>query len=166
VRYRLLLLVTSYCLLVTVFGCEAFVQKFTRKPKTEDIPEEEMVVAPQEYEGKRMSREEEYRQYFLFWRSWQDELIVSMQDRKSQKKFLDCAEQAIKNLEGLRALLTEEAQEKLDVYIRQEKALQDSIEGDSYGNNIPGNISTAERIKRRILKDFSYKKIADQLASL
>ncbi|MFH1458333.1 MAG: hypothetical protein ABIG31_04110 [Candidatus Omnitrophota bacterium] len=161
-KSKIILLVTSYCLLFTLTGCDAFVRKFTRKPKSQNISEEEMIVAPQEYKGAEMSRQEQYRQYFLFWRSWQDELIVSLQEKRSQKKQMDCIQEAIRNLENLRPLLNQRLQESLERYIEQEKALKDSIGRDVYGSNSSGNSSSAERIKRNILKDFSYSKIKDR----
>ena len=37
-------------------GCEAFVRKFTRKPKKEDLPRTEMVLTPEEYKGPQMTK--------------------------------------------------------------------------------------------------------------
>jgi len=154
----------AYFLIFSLMGCDAFVRKFTRKPKKVNLPVEEMVIAPQEYIGPQMSREELYRQHFLFWKSWQDELIVSLRDGKNQKKQMDCVEQAIMNLENLKLLIKQQAQEKLDSYINQEKELKESIDRDIFSNNITNNISTAERIKRNILRDFSYKKISEDIS--
>jgi isochorismate hydrolase len=151
---------TVICCLI---GCDAFVRKFTRKPKKEDLPREEMVLAPEEYKAPEMPKEDLYRQYYLFWKSWQDELILSLQEGRSQKKQMDCIEQAIENLKNLKTLLNQKSQEKLDNYINQEKELKNSISRDLYGNNIKNNISSAERIKRGISRVFSLNKIKDYL---
>lgn len=151
-------------LIFELIGCDAFVRKFTRKRKKDNIPQEEMVLAPEEYKGPGMSKEELYRQYFLFWQSWQDELISALFYHASQKKRISCAEEAIKNLVSLRGLLNAEQQKKLDVYINQVSDLKEQISRDLYGNNTNNHILSAERIKRNILRDFSYSKIKDYLA--
>jgi DNA repair ATPase RecN len=123
-----------------------------------------MVLAPQEYKGPDMTKEEIYRKYFLYWKSWHDELISSLSPGANHKKQIDCVEQAIKNLEHLKGLLSEEKQKKLDIYITQLNSLMDLITKDTYGTNIVSNRTTAERIKRNILRDFPYNKIKHYLA--
>ena len=44
----------SCSFLFTLIGCAAFVRKFTRKRKKEDLPQEEMVLAPEEWKGPQM----------------------------------------------------------------------------------------------------------------
>lgn len=161
--FKVFLLVTSYLLLITMLGCEAFVRKFTRKSKKESLPKEEMVLAPEEYKGPQMSKEELYRQYFLFWKSWQDELMVSLSQGANHKKQIDCAGEAIKNLTNFRVLLDENSREKLDAYINQLSGLKDLITNDAYGINIASYRQKAERIKRKILRDFSYQKVKGNL---
>ncbi|MFH0826691.1 MAG: hypothetical protein V1923_02205 [Candidatus Omnitrophota bacterium] len=162
-KSKTILLVTSYCLVLTLTGCDAFVRKFTRKPKTQEFPEGEMILAPVEYEPIAMSSRQRYQQDFLFWKTWQDELIVSLQEKRSQKKQLDCIKQAIKNLESLRPLLKDELRESLERYIKQEEGLLDSIEKDVYGGQTSANMFSAERIKRNILRDLAYGKIKGHL---
>jgi hypothetical protein len=139
------------------------VRKFTRKSKKENLPQEEMVLAPEEYKVPQMSKEELYRQYFLFWKSWHDEVIESLLQKKSIKKQIDCSQEAIKNLINLRALLNIDMQKKLDIYIAQLKELHNQISKDLYGNNVITNAQRLERIKRDILRDFSYGKIKNYL---
>jgi len=159
IRYTLILF-----LIGNLVGCDAFVRKFTRKPKKEEnLPEQKLVLAPEEYKSSQMSNEEVYRQYFLYWKSWHDELINSLAGGTSHKKQIDCANEAIKNLEELRPTLKEAKQKKLDVYINRLKDLNKEIQEDAYGNSISTNRLTAERIKRNILHDFSYNKIKDDL---
>ena len=59
-KSKLFLLVTSYLLLVTTIGCDAFIRKFTRKPKKENLPKEELLIAPEEYKVPLMSKEDLY----------------------------------------------------------------------------------------------------------
>ncbi|MDI6758639.1 MAG: hypothetical protein QMD94_03070 [Candidatus Omnitrophota bacterium] len=158
---RIFFLSTLFFLLSTLIGCEAFVRKFTRKSKKQ--VEEVMVLAPEEYKGPQITKEELYKEYFLFWKSWQDELIGALTEKKGLKKQVDCAGEAIKNLVNLRALLKEEKQKKIDIYIDELKGLELEIAKDLYGSSISLHARSAERIKRNILRDFSYKKNKDFL---
>lgn len=160
---RLVRWVVCFSLMFTLFGCEAFVRKFTRKPKKENLPQEEMVLAPEEYKAPQLSKEEQYRQYFLFWRAWSDELITSLSKGANHKKQIDCSEEAIKNLVDIRVLLTDEKQKKIDPYINKFALLKDAITQDIYGNSIDANRQAAEHIKSNFLKDFSYNKIKGYL---
>ncbi len=162
-KVKLILLVTSCSLLATTLGCDAFVRKFTRKSKKGDQPKEELVLVPEVYKPPKMTKEEVYRQYFLYWKSWHDELINSLSGGASQKKQIDCAKEAIKNLAELRKTLQESGQKKLDVYINQLKDLKKEIMQDLYGNDISVNRLTAEHIRRGIMRDFSYNKIKNYL---
>ena len=160
---QIIILATCYSLLTTLMGCDAFVRKFTRKRKKENLPKEELVLAPEEYKPPKMTKEEVYRQYVLYWKSWHDELINSLSGGASHKKQIYCANEALKNLDSLRGTLQEARQKKLDIYINQLKDLKKEIEKDLYGNNVSSNRLTAERIRRSILRDFSYNKIKDYL---
>jgi hypothetical protein len=161
---KLIFICVLYFAVISLIGCDAFVRKFTRKSKKDNAPQEELVLAPQEYQGPNLTQEELYRQYFLYWKSWQDELITSLSDGGTHKKQIDCAEEALKNLQDMRALLKPQMQEKLDKYIIQLNELKDSIIKDVYGARIYGSSLDAQRIKRNILRDFSYNKIKDNLA--
>jgi len=155
------LLFTFYFLLSTLCGCEAFVRKFTRKSKNEKP--EEMILAPEEWKGSRMTKEEKYRQYFIFWQSWHDELINALLTNASQKKKLDCSGQAIKNLTGIRGLLNESRQKQLDVYLRQFNDLKGEIKSDIYGSANDAYRLSAESIRRNILQRFSYNDVKNDL---
>jgi len=156
-------LITCYLLLLTFIGCEAFVRKFTRKPKQENEPQNEMVVAPEEYKVLAVSKEEQYRQYFLFWESWQDELIQSFFSTTNQKKYISCADEAIENLTQMRSLLKPEKQTQLDTYLLRLKQLREAIINDVYGQNSNPHRYEAETIKRGILRYFSYSHVKDYL---
>lgn len=160
---QIIILSTIYYLLSTTIGCEAFVRKFTRKSKKEQLQQEELVLVPEEYTCKA-TKEELYRQYFLFWKSWHDELINSLTVGANHKKQITAAGEALKNLEQLKAMLNEEKQKKLEVYIDKLKSLSELIAKDIYGNNIGNNRWEAERLKKSILRDFSYNKIKNSLA--
>jgi len=157
IRYTLTLFLIS-----SLLGCDAFVRKFTRTSHKEKQPQE-LVLAPEEYQPPKRTKEEAYRQYFLYWKSWHDELINALLGGLSNKKQVDCANEAIKNLQDLRLTLQESRQKKLDIYINQLKDLKKAIEDDTYGTSSSMNRLDAERIRMRIMHDFSYDKIKDYL---
>lgn len=159
----LILLCTLYVVVSTLIGCEAFVRKFTRKPKNQDLSKEELVLAPEEYSSPQMSREELYRHYFLYWRSWHDELIAYLYPGANHKKQMSCAEEAMKNLAKIKTLLADEKNKQADAYLTQFENLKDSISRDLYSINTADNRTKAEQLKRNILRDLSYNKIKDSL---
>ncbi len=140
-----------FCILFS--GCEAFTRKFTREPKKRF--EEAMVIAPEEYKAPLISKNEQYRQYFLFWKSWQDELIEALLSSRSNKKKINCADKATMNLLNLRGFLNENKQKELDVYIKSLGELKEAIMRDTYGKDGACNRQKAERLKRNILRDFN-----------
>ncbi|MBM3249273.1 MAG: hypothetical protein FJZ09_00290 [Candidatus Omnitrophica bacterium] len=147
-------------LVVNLAGCEALVKKFTRKSKrTEEV---QMVLAPEEYKPT-LSKEELYRQYLMFWKSWQSELVESLLQNKSLKKRVDCANEAIKNLENMKRMLIPEKQKKLDVYIERMGLLKDRIASDINGMNNNTNRERAESLQMSIWKDFSFNDIKNFL---
>jgi hypothetical protein len=163
-RHKIIFLLISWVLIFSLIGCEAFVRKFTRKPKKAEWEKEEMVLAPEEYKGPQIPKDQLYRENLRIWQAWQDELLTCLAPDLNYKKQVDCAIQAIKSLVTLRGLLNQEGQKKLDVYIGELTDLKNSIAGDLYGSNVYRHRARAERLKRNILRDFTYDKIKDKLA--
>ena len=151
------------CVIFDLLGCDAFVRKFTRKHKKDSFEETEMVLVPQEYNVPGATNDELYQQYFLFWKSWQDELIESLQGGTNHKKQLGSIKEAIKNMEQLKNLLNEEKQKSVQLYIEKLAMLHDAVANDLYGSNAFNNRTSAETIKRNILRDLSYRKIKDYI---
>lgn len=159
---KIVMLSLSGILLINLMGCEAFTRKFTRKSKKTDQTVE-MVLAPEEYKGPNMTKEELYRQYFLYWKSWQDELINALTHNASLKKKVDCAQEALKNLVNMRALLIEQAQKNLDVYIARSQDLLSDMQKDTYGAVNKRNNDAAEHIKSDIQRGFIYPKVKNYI---
>ncbi|MCX5714110.1 MAG: hypothetical protein NT033_04745 [Candidatus Omnitrophica bacterium] len=150
-------------MICALIGCDAFVRKFTRKQNKANITPEEMVIAPEEYKPPVISKEEAYRQYFLYWKSWHDELIDSLGRSINQKKQLSCVDEEIKNLQDIRKLLKEPKQKKLDAYLDKINTLRGQIKEDIYGINLAKYRYGAENLRRGIMRDFSYQKVKDDL---
>ncbi len=159
---KMLMLIFFAMLMLELVGCEAFVRKFTRKSKKSDTPIE-MVLVPEEYKGPNMSKEEIYRQYYTYWRTWHDELLNSLAQSASLKKRMDCAEQALKNLVYLRNMLTADGQKSFDAQIARLNDLLGEIKNDPYGGNNSRSFREAEKIKSSIHKGFIYPKIKHYL---
>ncbi|MDP2927365.1 MAG: hypothetical protein Q8N80_00990 [Candidatus Omnitrophota bacterium] len=162
-RVKKILSVLLFCfLLLDLLGCEAFTRKFTRKSKKSDAMVE-MVLTPEEYKGPNMTKEEIYRQYYLYWNSWQDELINALTQKASLKKKVDCAQEALKNLVNMKMMLVADAQKNFDSEIAKLNDLLAYIKSDVYGANDSRNLRVAERIKSNIHKGFIYPKIRNYL---
>ena len=113
------------CILVLT-GCETLRKKFTRKKKRRET-EEVMVITPRDYSAHPFPNDVLYKQYFVYWKSWNQELVASLNDRDSDKKILDCVEQAIINLKKMATYLKEEKAKELDVYIKKTEDLKNEI---------------------------------------
>lgn len=159
---QIILLATCYLLLATLVGCEAFVRKFTLKPKKSTIKEQPILI-PEEYPVSRVSTETRYRQYFLFWKSWHEELIAELSSFGSYKRRKSCLEEAIKNLEKIKTFLFEEKQKDLDVYLEKLRQLESAITKDTHGIRLATHKRKAESLKRNILRDFSYPAVKNHL---
>jgi len=97
-----------------------------------------------------MTKEELYRQHFLFWQSWQVELENSLAQKTSLKKKVDCAQEALKNLINMKNMLVTDVQKNLDMYINKTIELLASIKDDIYGLDNGRNLHAAELIKSGI----------------
>ena len=162
-RIKRILSVLLFCfLLVDLLGCESFTRKFTRKSKKSDSAVE-MVLVPEEYKGPNMTKEEIYRQYYLYWSSWQEELINALTLKSSLKKKADCAQEALKNLVNMKMMLVADAQKNFDSTIARLNDLLVDIKSDAYGAFDSRNLQTAERINSSVHKDFIYPKIRNYL---
>ncbi|MBU2221583.1 MAG: hypothetical protein KJ722_03090 [Candidatus Omnitrophica bacterium] len=147
-----------FFVVISTAGCEAFVRKFTRKPK-DKMKTEELVLVPQEYKPAQVTKEEQYRQAFLFWKNWHDELIDSLTSEGNRKKQIDCLKEAVNSLLTLRQLLNTGKKKKLDIYLDRIDNLRSQIDDDIYGSDISSQRADAEKLKREILREFSYEKI-------
>jgi len=162
-KIKKILSVLLFCfLLFDLLGCEAFTRKFTRKSKKSDQAVE-MVLVPEVYKGPNLTTEEIYRQYYLYWSSWQDELINALTQKLSLKKKVDCASEALKNLMNMKMMLVIDAQKNFDLEIARLNDLIASLKSDVYGSLDNRNLQTAQRIKTSVHKGFVYSKIRNYL---
>ncbi|MFH1442066.1 MAG: hypothetical protein ABIH18_08530 [Candidatus Omnitrophota bacterium] len=156
---KIISLFIIYCLLFTSMGCDAFVRKFTRKPKKDKEKKEELVLVPVEYNTEKVSKQDLYQQYFLFWKTWQEQLIDSLRYETNWKRSIGCASEAAGNLEQMQKLLKKEKQEELSPYVKQLRDLVTAMENDPYCRRVDYYLAAARRLKTKIQKKFSSKKI-------
>jgi len=157
---KLFFVFVIYLLVFNLIGCESFVRKFTRKKNRE--AQEEMVLVPEPYKNTA-SKEEQYRQSFIFWKAEHEELIAALLENKPAKKRISSAQESIKHLDNMKILLNDAKQKQLGGYVIRMKDLLDNIRVDSYGANNNFYRQKAENIRRDILRDFSYDKIKNSL---
>ena len=163
IKFKVILLVTVYCLLVTLLcGCEAFRKKFVRKAKREK--EIKVVIHTEEYES-RYSIEETYKTYFLFWRVAHEDLInlLDVQDG-NRKKRIFAAKKVIENLQYMRQLLLLEKQVRLDAFISELERIVTQL--DTYKLKRTQSLrikSILEKQRRQIQREFSLRHIQEHL---
>lgn len=160
-KTSILIFTFSFLIFNFLCGCEAMHKKFVRKSKAEPKQQEPLLM-PEEY-NPEFNKDVLYKDYLIYWRSWHDELIASLEANLSHKKQIDCAKQAIENLEKLRGLLNEEKRKVLDVYLKELKALKDDIEKGTSGANLSIIKHKLTINRRNILHDFMYSKVKNDL---
>ena len=155
-------LLFSFILLLT--GCESLRRKFTRmKKKTQ--PQEEMIITPRDYDANPLPKDVLYKQYFVYWKSWNQELVTSLNDQAPLKKIKDCVEQAIANLKKMATYLSDEKAKELTVFTKETEALK--VEIDQAASMPPSQLISlrykAERILSSINRKFDLTKMRPYL---
>ena len=138
---RILCLGLVAAFVVSMQGCETLRKKFTRRRKT-PVTSEPMVITPRDYSAHPLPNAVLYKQYFTYWKSWNQELVTSLGDYASDKKVLDCMEQALMNLKKMSTYLQEDKAKQLATYIDQSENLRNRIK------NVPG-VPHAEAMRFR-----------------
>ncbi len=149
-------------LLFSITGCEAFRKKFVRKPKREK--EVKVVINPREYESD-YSVEKAYKQYFLFWRISQEELLGLLNAQEgNRKRLLYSAKRVVENLEQMRQFCLPEKQARLDEFIKiQQDVVRQLDRYDlSRGRRLRVR-SILKQQKRQIQNEFSFGRIQEYL---
>ncbi len=151
-----------FLMIISFTGCEAFVKKFRRKPREEK--REEPIIQPESYPDVALNKDELYRDYFLFWESWADELVSFLKDNANTKKQKECIQQAMDNLLKMQSLLNEEKAASLDGFVIELTTVKNVL-FQSYLNSADFSYlrNKVERIKARVHRDFIFSKIKKDL---
>ena len=133
-------------------------RKFTRKPKDEH--REEPVIEPQSYPDVLSEKDALYKDYFLFWETWVDELSSFLYSNCSNKKQRSCSLQALDNLTKMRSLLKEDRARQLDSSIAEFTKIKDKIFLEDLLVSELGFLRIeVSRIKAEVHKNFKFSKI-------
>lgn len=139
-------------------GCAALQRKFTRKKK-----ETQPSVY---YELEKYTKEPNeviYKKHYIFWKTWQEELINKMNEQNN-KMNIRCATEAMTNLEDMRRLLKEEKAKEMEPYIAEIRDIKKEFENRLITVSRKNRIkSLLEKRYRKIKRDFSYKKIGNYI---
>ncbi len=155
-------IVLGLWLVISLAGCEAFVRKFTRKPK--DEVKEAPLLEPQQYPDGTLTKEQLYRDYYTFWESWTDELEDSLVRGTNFKKLKQCANEALDNLAKLQSLLKEEKGIKLQKCVADFTKVKDRVfSGDLTYSERDLLKDRVSRIKNQVHRDFVYSKAKNDL---
>ena len=106
---------------LTMSGCsyEVFQRKFVRKKKKNISPSPIYHVQP----FVKPSNIDIYKHAFLFWKTWETELLIALSPSGyprvvNKLKVKECLEQAINNLEQMKACLSQSKAQELGVYLK------------------------------------------------
>ena len=157
----------SFLLIIFIFdslGCESFRKKFVRKPKKER-EEGDMIITPKDYSAQQLSSSEAYKQYYTYWKAWQDELVGILKKGVSKKKIMSCFEQAILNLNRMKELISSEEKIKsLEDYIAKLSTMESEVRGKEFAMISINSLRVeSERLLRSIHRDFSFSKVEGSL---
>ncbi len=163
-KKKMLVLVVILSGIFMLTGCESLRKKFTRKRKSKDS-QEQMIIVPRDYSAHPYPSDVMYKQYFIYWKSWNQELITSLNDYSTYKKIVDCVEQSIINLKKMATYLNEDKAKALEVYVKKTEDLKTQIQA---AKAMPPSRMTmlrydAERILSSVNRLFDLKKMKEYL---
>jgi len=155
-RFRYLVIAV---LCISVAGCGGLQRKFARKKKQEE--KVSPVVTTYDYPVEQRV-DELYKKRFLFWKSWQGELIDRMDG--TYKKRIECYDQLMQNLFEMQKYLNDEKNKELEAFITEIKSVGPVVKKmDLRGSEKHRVAQVLEKTKRLIDKRFSYSKVRDSL---
>ena len=152
-RYIIGTLILVLC--VSSVGCAALQRKFVRKKKEKEryAP----VITTFDY-SKELRVDELYKKHYLFWKTWQMELIDNVD--AGLKKRTTCYDYTMKNLLEMKGYLKDPKSSELEVV----KTIDPEIREKNLSKNKRYRITKLlERTLRQIEKRFSYSDVKDFL---
>ena len=156
-RYIIGTLILVLC--VSSVGCAALQRKFVRKKKEKEryAP----VITTFDY-SKELRVDELYKKHYLFWKTWQMELIDNVD--AGLKKRTTCYDYTMKNLLEMKGYLKDPKSSELEVVIEEVKTIDPEIREKNLSKNKQYRITKLlERTLRQIEKRFSYSDVKDFL---
>ena len=158
-KNRVLRYVLICVLFVSFTGCAGLQRKFVRKKKKEERVAP--VITTYDY-AKDLRVDELYKKRFLYWKSWQGELIERMDG--TYKKRRECYEHLVMNLMEMKKYLSDAKIKELDPFIEEIESIDSDIRKKRLSENKKIRMGhLLERTKRQIDKKFSYSNVKDSL---
>ena len=152
-RFFKVLVVVMCCMYI--FGCASLQRKFTRKKKKTE--KTEAIITTHDY-SKELRVNELYKKHFVFWKSWQTELIERMD--AGYKKRVSCYNYTMESLFEMKKYLSPEKQNELNVFIDRIKSVDKDIRKKRLSKSESYRIThLLEKTKRQIDRNFSYSKV-------
>ena len=146
-------------LCISIVGCAGVQRKFTRKKKDEAKPL--AIVTTYDYPIEQRV-DELYKKRFLFWKSWQGELIYRMDE--TYKKRAECYDELMQNLLEMQKYLNDEKYKELADFIAEIKSVGPAVKEIDLTKSEKYRITQLlEKTKRLIDKRFSYSHVKDSL---
>lgn len=158
---RAMIYFVTLILTISLTGCGPMQKKFVRKKKNEEkiAP---VVVTTYDY-SKELRVEELYKKYFLFWKSWQTELIDRMD--ASHKKRIECYDFTVESLLQMKKYLSDAKGNEFEHFISEIKSIDPDIRKQTLSKSEKYRFrQLLENTKRKIDKQFSYPQVKDYLA--
>jgi len=147
-------------LCISLSGCAGLQRKFTRKKKKE-VDKPAPVITTYDY-AKNLRVDELYKKHFLYWKTWQGELIDRMD--ASYKKRIECYEGILENLSDMKKYLASTKADELSPSIEKIKSIDKGIRKKRLTRSEKNKMrSLLEKTKLRIDKGFAYSKVKDHL---
>lgn len=145
------------CIFLT--SCAGLQRKFTRNKKEE--AKSAPIVTTYDY-AKELRVDELYKKHFLFWKTWQSELIDRMDD--SCKKRIECYDEALENLKEMKKYLNDIKAQELEPFLSGITSIDLAIKKDRLTNSEKYKMQQLlEKTKRQIEKRFSYSDVKGSL---
>ena len=144
---------------ISFTGCAGLQRKFTRKKEKEEkvVP----IITTYDY-SKELRLDELYKKRFLFWKTWQLELIDRLDS--TYKKRIVCYDHVVENLLEMKKYLTSSKVVQLEGFIKEVTSINPDIKkkrllkSERYRMRL-----VLEKTKRQIDREFSYSKVKDFL---
>jgi hypothetical protein len=152
------LVVLALCLVLA--GCgPAWKKKFVRK-RAPRQPDQVLVYEAQDYQKEPNA--DLYKKHFIFWRAWQEELVVRMGN--NPKADVRAFEEALKNLDDMKRCLKEAKAAELDIYIQQLRAFYDTYKSEELDVVRAHQMSQdLDRMMVKMDKQFRFSKVKDSI---
>jgi hypothetical protein len=158
-RKRFLMYIFILVLSISFVGCAGIQRKFTRKKKKEEVPAP--VITTYDYK-KDLRVSELYKKHFLYWKTWQDELIERIDE--GYKKRIECYDNLVMHLMEFGKYLVDSKTKELEPFIKKIKSIDPDIRKKRLSKSEENKMrNLLEKSRRQIDRGFSYPKVKDFL---